>query len=202
MLLKNDFVKLGLIVVGAVVLFQVLSRYNILQNEGYDGSAQALMPTYGSLMPSGSLTSMNSLPYVSPTASVAAPAAISPTSMPPLAPVQAMDDIPVGGLAGTYADKPKECFPKDVLDAEDLLPKDQYSKWAAVNPDGQGNLKDRNFLAAGYNIGINTQGQSLRNASHDLRSTPPNAVLKVSPWMNSTIEPDLNRRPFEIGGSC
>ena len=53
MLLKNDFVKLGLIVVGAVVLFQVLSRYNILQNEGYDSSTQALMPTYGNLMPSG-----------------------------------------------------------------------------------------------------------------------------------------------------
>jgi len=40
-------------------------------------------------------------------------------------------------------------------------------------------------------------GQSLRNANHDLRSDPPNPQVIVSPWLNTTISPDLGRRPLE-----
>jgi hypothetical protein len=43
-------------------------------------------------------------------------------------------------------------------------------------------------------------GQTLRNANLQIRSEPPNPQVAVSPWLNSTIEPDINRRPFEIGG--
>ena len=39
--------------------------------------------------------------------------------------------------------------------------------------------------------------QSLRNANLNLRSEPPNPQVKVSPWLQTTIEPDLNRRPLE-----
>ena len=45
---------------------------------------------------------------------------------------------------------------------------------------------------------INISGQSLRNANMQLRSEPPNPIKKVGPWMQSTIEPDLNRKPLEI----
>ena len=96
---------------------------------------------------------------------------------------------------------PKDCFPKDKLTADDLLPKDaSNSKWAKVNPAGQGDVKDQNFLNAGYHVGINTVGNSLRNANMQLRSEPPNPHMKVSPWNQTTIETDLNRRPLEIGG--
>lgn len=96
---------------------------------------------------------------------------------------------------------PKDCFPKDKLTAEDLLPKDAAnSKWAQVNPAGQGDLKDKNFLNAGFHVGINTVGTSLRNANRQIRSEPPNPQVKVSPWNQTTIEADLNRRPLEIGG--
>jgi|UniRef100_A0A6C0BQB9 hypothetical protein len=96
---------------------------------------------------------------------------------------------------------PKDCFPKDKLTAEDLLPKDAAnSKWAQVNPAGQGDLKDKNFLNAGYHTGVNTVGTSLRNANRQIRSEPPNPQVKVSPWNQTTIESDLNRRPLEIGG--
>lgn len=91
------------------------------------------------------------------------------------------------------------CFPKDKLTAEDLLPKDAAnSKWAEVNPAGQGELKNQNFLTAGYHVGINTVGNSLRNPNMQIRSEPINPQVKVSPWMQSTIEPDLNRKPLEI----
>ncbi len=91
-------------------------------------------------------------------------------------------------------------FPKEQLNADDLLPKDDSSLWAKVNPAGEGSLKDKNFLQSGYHIGINTVGQTLRNANQQLRSEPANPQVKVSPWLQTTIEPDMGRKPMEIGG--
>ena len=51
----------------------------------------------------------------------------------------------VPSSAAQVPERPRDCFPKDTLTSEDLLPKDKYSKWAEVNPEGQGELKDRNF---------------------------------------------------------
>ncbi len=96
---------------------------------------------------------------------------------------------------------PSECYPKDVLSSVDLLPSDANSHYAMVNPNGQGALSDQNFLTAGYHIGINTVGQTLRNANRQLRSDPPCPQVAVSPWNNTTIEYDGNRRPLEIGGA-
>ncbi len=92
------------------------------------------------------------------------------------------------------------CFPKEMLSPEELKPQDNSSLWAQVNPAGEGSLKGRSFLQAGHNIGINTVGQTLRNANLQLRSEPPNPQVLVSPWNQTTIEPDVNRRPLEIGG--
>lgn len=94
------------------------------------------------------------------------------------------------------------CFPRDRLTADDLLPKDANSKWAQLNPSGAGNVQDQNYLTAGYHIGINTVGQSLRNANLQLRSEPPNPTVPVGPWSISTIEYDNNRRPLEIGSGA
>ena len=98
----------------------------------------------------------------------------------------------------TQTSVPKDCFPKDQLTPQDLLPADTNSTWAQVNPAGQGNVGDNNLLTAGHHVGINTVGQTLRNANLQLRSEPPNPQMKVSPWMQSTIEPDTNRRAMEI----
>jgi uncharacterized protein YxeA len=110
-------------------------------------------------------------------------------------------------LMDTFSQDPKymdqrnsASFPKDTLSADELLPQDNSSLWAQVNPAGEGSLKDRNFLQSGYHIGINTVGQTLRNANLQLRSEPPCPQVKVSPWVQSTIEPDVSRKPFEIGG--
>lgn len=104
------------------------------------------------------------------------------------------------GLGGNMY--PKDCFPKDQLTPAELLPGDANSKWAQSVPANPGELGDQNFLAAGFHVGINTVGQTLRNANRQLRSEPPNPQVKVSPWLQSTIEPDTNRRPLEIGGGC
>jgi hypothetical protein len=97
------------------------------------------------------------------------------------------------------AEKPANCYPKDQITPQELLPNDPNSKWAQVNPQGQGDIAGKNYLSAGSLIGVNTVGQSLRNANYQLRSDPPNPQVKVSIWNQSTIEPDINRRALEIG---
>lgn len=106
-------------------------------------------------------------------------------------------------VSGDAATVPTDCFPKDRLTAQDLLPKDAANeKWARVNPSGQGDVDDKNYLNAGHHYGVDTIAGSLRNANLQLRSEPPNPRSRVSVWNQSTIEPDLNRRPFEIDASC
>jgi len=92
---------------------------------------------------------------------------------------------------------PGNCYPTNALKPQDLLPSDANSKWAAVNPMGAGDIAGKNFLSAGAMIGVNTVGQSLRNANHDLRSDPPCPQVVVSPWLNTNISPDLLRKPLE-----
>lgn len=96
------------------------------------------------------------------------------------------------------AETPEGCYPRDQLTPGELLPKDTNSVWAQQNPLGTGSLKGKNFLSAGALIGINTVGQSLRNANYQLRSEPPNPQVAVSVFNQSTIEPDTNRRSLEI----
>jgi hypothetical protein len=107
-------------------------------------------------------------------------------------------ETPVGPADFGNADSPSGCYPRDQLTPSELLPKDANSVWAEQNPMGNGSLKGKNFLSAGALIGVNTVGQSLRNANQQIRSEPPNPQVPVSIFLNSTIEPDVNRRNLEI----
>ena len=95
---------------------------------------------------------------------------------------------------------PPSCAKQSVVDPKELLPVDNNSEFSKLNPSGEGDLNNVSLLQAGHHIGINTVGQSLRNANQQLRSEPPNPQVKVSPWLQTTIEPDLGRKPMEIGG--
>ena len=88
-----------------------------------------------------------------------------------------------------------------VANPSDLLPNDQNSQWAALNPVAmnQGSIVMPDLLQAGYHIGLDTIGQSLRNANYQLRSDPIIPKQEIGPWNISTIEPDLGRVPLEIG---
>ena len=103
-----------------------------------------------------------------------------------------------GPAAFGNAETPEGCYPRDQLTPGELLPKDQNSVWSQQNPMGTGSLKGKNFLSAGALIGINTVGQSMRNANYQLRSEPPNPQVAVSVFNQSTIEPDTARRSLEI----
>ena len=97
------------------------------------------------------------------------------------------------------AEAPAGCYPRDQLTPSELLPKDMNSIWAEQNPMGPGSLKGKNFLSAGALIGVNTVGQSLRNANLQIRSEPPNPQVPISIFNQSTIAPDISHRPLEIG---
>jgi len=86
----------------------------------------------------------------------------------------------------------------------DLLPQDQNSQWAALNPVNmsQGNIIAGDMLQAGYHIGLDTIGQTMKNANLQLRSDPVIPKQNVGPWNQSTYEPDYARVPLEIGCSA
>jgi len=94
---------------------------------------------------------------------------------------------------------PPSCAKQQVVDPKELLPRDNNSEFSKLNPSGAGDLMNVSLLKAGHHIGINTVGQSLRNANLQLRSEPPNPKMDVGPWNSSTITGDPFRRPLEIG---
>ena len=74
-------------------------------------------------------------------------------------------------------------------------------------PTAAVDMKGENFLNATLSqsteqaIGKPTQVHRSR-LNYDLRSTPANPQVEVSPWNMSTMEPDSDRRHFEIGTSA
>ena len=106
------------------------------------------------------------------------------------------------GVQTSMPGVPSSCSKPNIQNPAELLPKDSSSQWAQLNPSGKGELANVNLLKAGYHIGIDTVGQSLRNANLQIRSEPPNPQLSVGPWNQSTIEPDFMRPPLEIGSGA
>lgn len=90
------------------------------------------------------------------------------------------------------------CYSGSVLQAPDLLPQDSGTAWDQTSPQSQGLVTDQNFLESGHHYGINTVGQSLKNANRQLRSDPPIPKVNIGPWNGSTTDADSNRKGFEI----
>ena len=103
----------------------------------------------------------------------------------------------VSGMANSQGLAPS-CTRQPVTNPAELLPNGNNA-WGKLNPEGEGSMQNVNLLTAGYHAGVNTVGNTLRNANLQVRSEPPNPQMKVGPWNNTTIEPDLMRVPLEIG---
>jgi len=103
------------------------------------------------------------------------------------------------GMRSVTSGVPESCLNQQAANPSDLLPNDPNTAFAMGQPSGQGELANINLLKAGQLSGVDTVGGTLRNANLQLRSEPPNPRSQVSPWLNSTIEPDLMRVPLELG---
>lgn len=83
-------------------------------------------------------------------------------------------------------------------DSAQYLPKEINDEWFETDfTQAKYNLNDDKLINTNrYIIGVNTVGQSLKNPSYDIRGTIPNPKYTVSPWLNSTYEPDTNIKPL------
>ena len=86
----------------------------------------------------------------------------------------------------------------DNYNAKDFLPNEINDEWFETDFSlAKYQLNDDKLInTERYIIGINTVGQSLKNASYDIRGTIPNPKFVISPWNNSTYEPDFNLKPL------
>lgn len=81
---------------------------------------------------------------------------------------------------------------QDKLTSSDLLPGNSDKKWFE-NPDVGIKIEDANLLSdAVQKVGVDTVGQTRKNPSYDIRGTVPCPKFQISPWNNSTTEPDYN----------
>jgi hypothetical protein len=174
---QKNMLRLGAIILGLVVLVAVVNAYSGAKGaagEGYE---------VGGLEPQGPLSNdagLNPMPANTHAAGGNAASSLAQESRHPT---------------------DQQTYSQTVLSPEELLPKGGLgASWAATNPAGLADLKGQTaLLSPGYHYGINTVGQTLRNANLDLRSDPPNPRKAVGPFLNSTIEPDLMRRQLELG---
>ena len=79
-------------------------------------------------------------------------------------------------------------------DSKQFLPEELNEEWFDTDFSlTKYNINDDKLINTDrYVIGVNTVGQSLKNAAYDIRGTIPNPKFTISPWNNSTYEPDFN----------
>ena len=78
--------------------------------------------------------------------------------------------------------------------AADLLPKNMGENSSDFNAAAGNFLNNENLVST---FQVPSQSQTLRNANLQLRSEPANPQLEVCPWNQTTIQPDLYRKPLE-----
>jgi len=173
---QKNVVRLGAIVLGLVVLVAVVNAYTGSRSGHSEGLEM------GGLPPQGPLSNTPDQP-----------APVNPHSAG-------------GDSAPSMSQEPRhpteqQTYSQNVLSPEELLPQGGLgASWSSTNPVGMDELKGQSaLLNPGHHYGINTVSQTLRNANLDLRSEPANPRSAVGPFLNSTIEPDLMRRAFEVG---
>lgn len=85
---------------------------------------------------------------------------------------------------------------EDIFKLDDFLPQESNKQWFDVMPEPT-SVKNRHLINVARPIGVNTIGTTLKNPSYDIRGTPSCPKYVVSPFLNSSIEPDIN-----IKGLC
>jgi len=96
-------------------------------------------------------------------------------------------------LQAAFSGKPrKELSEEEKFNASELLPKEERQDWFEdVTPQ---KIKNRHLINIYRPIGVNTVITSRKNPSLDLRGNPVNPKTFVSPFLNSSIDPDVNAR--------
>ena len=89
----------------------------------------------------------------------------------------------------------QNCDPEDLFNIEQYVPQEVNNDWFEVMPEPI-SVKNRHLINITKPIGVNTIGSSHKIANHDLRAQPVAPKFVVSPWNNSSVEPDLSLKPL------
>jgi hypothetical protein len=87
--------------------------------------------------------------------------------------------------------KTKKQSTKDIYNLDNFLPKQVNEDWFDNVPEPI-SVKNRYLINVSKQVGVNTIGSSHKNASWDLRGEVYCPKFVVSPWMQSSIEPDTS----------
>lgn len=98
-----------------------------------------------------------------------------------------------GGLAPYRPGKKRQLSEEDIFRAGDYLPQEKNKDWFDTPPEPI-SVKNRHLINVTRPVGVNTIGTSLKNPSYDIRGTVPCPKFVVSPWLQSSIEPDTNNK--------
>ena len=90
----------------------------------------------------------------------------------------------------------------ETADPSELLPNDVNNAWSQLNPTAQGDIHNPDLLQAGYLIGLDTIGQTLRIPNYQLRADPIIPKQNIGPWNQAPdVDPDYGRVPLDSGCS-
>jgi hypothetical protein len=78
----------------------------------------------------------------------------------------------------------------DMFNSKDLLPKEKNDEWFETHNNVK--VKNSHLINVYRPIGANTVSGTLRNPTYDFRGDVANPRYVVSPWNQSTIDPDIN----------
>lgn len=174
---SQKIVRLGMVLVGVVVVYSLFSSYSSAKGAVLDKAEE--------LGGSGSMAPLSGQgPLSVGTSSVGGNAV-------------AVDD-----MQGRTPSS-QQTYTQNVLSSGELLPKGEIgASWAAVNPVSSKDMDGQNFLQAGYHANINIIGiaQHNRNPTYDIRAETPNPQSKVGPFLQTTIDPDPFRANRALEG--
>lgn len=80
---------------------------------------------------------------------------------------------------------------KDMFNLDNFLPQQANSDWFDNVPEPI-SVKNRYLINISKQVGVNTIGTSHKNPSYDIRGEEYCPKFVVSPWMQSSIEPDTS----------
>lgn len=94
------------------------------------------------------------------------------------------------GNYASYEQHKTDYTVKELMDSDKLLPKDEDKDWFDTVPEPI-KVKNRHLINVNRPIGIDTVGSSMKIACRDLRGNIPAPKYVVSPFLNSSVEPDV-----------
>jgi len=102
-----------------------------------------------------------------------------------------------GEPVGMFSDDAGSVSQRPAETPDSLLPRDTNKSWQN-NQTGGGALNGINLVRSGELIGINTIGNTLKNANYQLRRDPIIQKAQVGPWNQSSFEMDPFRNGVEL----